>query len=148
MVCNTICCFLNFTWNYIFFRGIAKRLPLCLFMGQPCSKCVQGFWRPSGNFFTGVKGYSFPTGKFVTGRKRALATPLQYPSQVIGNFCKQHTFVKELLILYALFVLMYKLPSGAIGRGYWTTSRDLCKRLPHKQRKGQLLALPLKKPNT
>jgi hypothetical protein len=110
-VCKLICCLLFFNlWILLFFRGVAKRLSLCMLLGQ----CVRGCWRPSG--------------KYVTGDQKVLATLWQIfyrVSEGNGNTLETHRFCPEGI----------DLPSRSDAGGYWIISGDPCKRVAPLARK-------------
>jgi hypothetical protein len=52
-----IYCFLVFTLNFTFFRGIAQSLPLCVQLGQAFCNVPMVVSNPLANFLQGVRGY-------------------------------------------------------------------------------------------
>ncbi len=83
-----IYCFLVFTFNFTFFRGIAHSLPLCVQLGQPSSKCAKGCRQASGKFVTGGKRVSATLWQICNRVSEVIGNPLPNSPEGIGNFFK------------------------------------------------------------
>jgi hypothetical protein len=132
----TIYFFLVFNFEFYFLQRYCKKVaPLCE-IGATLLQCAIGCWQPFGN-------------KFVTGSKRVLATLWQicnWASEVVGNplthfpkgywqlLQKVHIYHRVANTLLAL-ARGYCLPSRAIVRGFWISSKDTCKRVAQLTKK-------------
>jgi hypothetical protein len=132
------------TWNFTFFTGIAKRLPLCMLLGRPFCKCIRVVGKPPGKFVTGGQRVLAILWQKLYRVLESIDNPLTNSAEGFGNKQSAHICNRVSNNLW-FFARGYCLPSRAVGRGYWITSWGLCKRVVYYTKKGgKLLAIALK----
>ncbi len=99
---NLLVDFQFFSFYFVFFRVIAKRLPLRMLFGRPSCKTIADYWQSSGKCIGVCKRILAstwqPCNKFAMQCKKVLTAFWQIHQWVLATLCKQKLFDRGLLI--------------------------------------------------
>jgi hypothetical protein len=115
--------------NFIFYKCIAERLPLCFLMGQPSRKFSEVIDKTLANLSEGVR--MFFDNSLIHLQEAVIRYWQSFDKffRSICNFLTLHLFARGLPVPFCSFAGRYLIPSVAVVTEFWITSRDICKRL-------------------